>query len=456
MSSSEKPLRIFISGNSTEFKRLRGVATEAVLSRGWIPIAQDHFATQHGALPEVLQKLVSSCDATICLVGRCYGSEPRSRPPGKRRRSYTQMEYDMAREARQPVFLMVAAGEALKTCDGETPESAELAGLQQEFLREITEDNQLRHPFHDENELRMRILGISLSPLPRPQWRMPLAAAACVVLLLGYVLGRDKGTGKANGDSGSRPPPPAVVGGGGTEGPGGGKAPEPIPSPPSEPGSKTNHLGMQFLPLGTSASGGMLFLSRLETRGKDWRAYAVAAGVAYSTDSTHDMHPVQSVTLNRMVLFCEWLTAEEVAKGQLPPGGGYRLPTWDEWARAAGVKGSAALYAWESAHALEGPALANFCGRENAIGNSLLPNDHFIKTAPCGMFPPNQGGFCDLAGNVAEVCAVRGSRPVVCGGSWKDMDMEHMNLAAPRAYDATEDVVETVGFRCVLELPPPR
>ena len=66
-------------------------------------------------------------------MGEMFGSEPHDRGKGEPRRSYTQMEYDLARELRKPTFLLVSAPAA--DFDPHPPEPAELGRLQAEFRR---------------------------------------------------------------------------------------------------------------------------------------------------------------------------------------------------------------------------------------------------------------------------------------------------------------------------------
>jgi len=450
MSSADRPPRIFISGNSEEFGHFRQVATEAVLRKGWTPVAQDHFATQHGSLPQLLKNLVASCDAVICLVGIRFGHAPRQAPGQGKVRSYTQMEYDFARAAKKPVYLMF--GKDLP----EGPEqSAEQAELQRAFIEEIKQTNDIREVFRNDDELRLRILGISTPPLSRRRSAaLPLAGVGLALVLgAGILASKPKSGGNLPTDPGvaKTASEDAKDDDGRTaekkEGPG---------APPSR--TMTNSLGMQFLPLGETASGAIIYLSRWETRIGDWQAFGADTGSPYDPpQGTSKLHPVSRVTLSKMVAFCEWLTAREASAGNIPPGAKYRLPTVNEWRMAAGLAPDTAgpFYPWGSASdPASVPAVANFSGRESAIGNTALPDDNFTKTAPVGSFPAfSSGGFQDLAGNVGEVCTIPGLRPMICGGDWQDMDFERMNLASPREYNPVDDVSETVGFRCALEIP---
>ena len=445
--SSPLPLRIFISGNSKEFKEFRRVATEAVLSRGWVPVAQDHFATEHGSLPDLLKKLVVSCDATICLVGKCYGFEPHTRAAGAARRSYTQMEYDFGRAAGMPVFIMLAEGVGE---GGGNMEGAELAALQKSFVQAIKDDNQLWHSFSTGDELKLRILGIPSNLLAEPSTkpREPFPSrglwaglAFAAALVVGVVWKRADSP-----DEGQKPVVKQDT------------APAPVQPPAVVATSRkvVNSLGMEFLPL-EIVGGQEVLISKWETRIRDWKSFTHAAGIPehHTPDGALDLQPVTDITLSSMVAFCSWLTSHETAAGNLPAGAFYRLPTEEEWRRAAGVQAGEdkSIFAWDGLSVPESRAMANFAGRESAIGNPQLPDDHYVKTAPVGSFPSNKAGLFDIAGNIGEVCSVPGGKPVICGGDWQDQDFARMNLAASRPYEGTDDISETVGFRCVLEMP---
>lgn len=128
--------------------------------------------------------------------------------------------------------------------------------------------------------------------------------------------------------------------------------------------------------------------------------------------------PVVQITWEQAALYCNWLSQQESLapfysvegdriSGFDPASKGYRLPTEAEWAWAARVDGSSESllkfpwgaqlpppdnhgnYADISAAPILGRILANY-------------NDSFLGTAPVGSFDPNNNGFHDMGGNVAE------------------------------------------------------
>jgi len=113
-------------------------------------------------------------------------------------------------------------------------------------------------------------------------------------------------------------------------------------------------------------------------------------------------HPVQQVSRDDAILFCNWLSrrsglgvsyerargADGVEQWRVLPGAvGYRLPTESEWERAC---------RW-------GTTTAFHCSDDE----SFLPDYARISAAttlPGGSLLPNAGGFYDMHGNVMEWC----------------------------------------------------
>lgn len=164
-------------------------------------------------------------------------------------------------------------------------------------------------------------------------------------------------------------------------------------------------------------------------------------------------NPVDSVSWDDAVFFCQKLTAREAAAGRLPPGWSYALPTdaqWDEF--SAGASLAAAVTSVETAR-----------GSTAAVGGS----------------PPNALGLRDTIGNVWEWCADwytdvirrKDSNPdlppgallggheeeqiykVLRGGAWDTSPSDHFTPAARLRYAPGMCNYRT-GFRCVLLKPP--
>lgn len=91
--------QVFISAVSADLRTVRKAVRDAVSNQQWHPVSQDHFdVPTHRAVAAMLRKKIEACDALIHIVGRAYGFEPQQREPDDRRRSYTQLEYDIACE----------------------------------------------------------------------------------------------------------------------------------------------------------------------------------------------------------------------------------------------------------------------------------------------------------------------------------------------------------------------
>jgi hypothetical protein len=100
---------VFLSATTADLGSYRREIKDALLTLGIFPVEQSNFALAYGRLTKVLHDLIGRCDAVVHLAGFHYGAEPAKPPPGQPRRSYTQMEYYVARELQKPIFLFLAA-----------------------------------------------------------------------------------------------------------------------------------------------------------------------------------------------------------------------------------------------------------------------------------------------------------------------------------------------------------
>jgi len=138
-----------------------------------------------------------------------------------------------------------------------------------------------------------------------------------------------------------------------------------------------------------------------------------------------DDHPVDSVTWNDAMTFCQKLTAKE--KAQLPTGFSYSLPTEKQWEMLAGntdIKSAVMKY-----------------------------NGNCSSTARVGSLAPNSLGLYDVRGNVMEWCldAHDPSYHVLRGGAW-DISVEPSTRLEFHNYvQNPAEKKNDYGFRIVLE-----
>lgn len=188
-------------------------------------------------------------------------------------------------------------------------------------------------------------------------------------------------------------------------------------------------------------------------------------------DQTDD-HPVVNVSWDDAVAFCKWASKASGRK--------YRLPTEAEWEYAARARVEAHPRFF-FATAAELPLVANVADDATRLQleadlpgktvKSFAGDDGYPFTAPVGTFKPNPFGLYDVIGNVSEWCEDY-------YGPWDNLPIKdpvqlepdpegrrfarggsHLATSAVRIlgrfrYQPGEVSVE-VGFRVVVELPPP-
>jgi hypothetical protein len=105
---------IFISGVSHEFGSFRDAVENEIEKKGCFAENQPNFHTDHTTVEEMLRRRLHDSDAVIHIVGFRFGAEPNQRPANAPRRSYTQMEFDIARGLQKPVYVFLSAGPSVR------------------------------------------------------------------------------------------------------------------------------------------------------------------------------------------------------------------------------------------------------------------------------------------------------------------------------------------------------
>ena len=127
---------VFVSAVTRELGSVRKLVKKGLEDNDYHAVEQDNFPPDYRDLQEKLLRRINSCDAMVHIAGQCYGAEPPERPADVPRRSYTQLEYDIAVELGKPVYVFVTGAEF--PADRYQPEPAELRELQAAHRRRLT------------------------------------------------------------------------------------------------------------------------------------------------------------------------------------------------------------------------------------------------------------------------------------------------------------------------------
>ncbi|MBU6300968.1 MAG: SUMF1/EgtB/PvdO family nonheme iron enzyme, partial [Verrucomicrobia bacterium] len=132
--------------------------------------------------------------------------------------------------------------------------------------------------------------------------------------------------------------------------------------------------------------------------------YEAVIGTNPSTNTaTGPQGPVENLSWFEAEAFCQRLTDRERARGTIPPGWEYRLPTEAQWEYACRA-GTTTAYSFGD----EVEKLHQFGNYNDKTGNfpdaDEEHDDGKEYSAPVGSYPPNPWGFVDMHGNVFEWC----------------------------------------------------
>ncbi len=150
----------------------------------------------------------------------------------------------------------------------------------------------------------------------------------------------------------------------------------------------------------------------------------------------HAGYPALSMSHFAAQRFCEWLSQKT--------GRTYRLPTEAEWAHACALNGKPEVKLKDAA---------------------WFGDNADDKTHPVGIQAAGALGIFDMAGNAAEWATAADSKPITCGGSYRD-DPDRVGCAARLAPSASWNASDPqlpkskwwladcpfVGFRVVCEM----
>ncbi len=235
-----------------------------------------------------------------------------------------------------------------------------------------------------------------------------------------------------------------------------------------------NSMGVKFVPLGE------ILMAATEVRRRDYGEFSKATNARRprqlpDTAQKGAAFPVVDVDREEARAFCNWLTKRERDMQIIEKTDRYRLPTDEEWSRAAGLppergkdpaerNGRArGIYPW----GYDWPppkGVDNFADISAERRGSLEKvihgyDDKFPTLAAVTALPANSKGFVGLAGNVSEwVDSDYELNPAdkskamgtVRGGNWRSENPDELLSSARQAWPPSTRSFE-IGFRIVLE-----
>lgn len=147
-----KKLQVFISSTYQDLKSERQAAVSAILKAGHIPAGMELFTAGDESQLEVIKRWIDESDVLMLILGSRYGTlEPISGL------SYTQFEYNYARDLKKPIFAIVMDDHSyqLNWAKFSDAQEAALRRKYEAFKKEVK--SSLCAFFTDEKDIRIAI-----------------------------------------------------------------------------------------------------------------------------------------------------------------------------------------------------------------------------------------------------------------------------------------------------------
>jgi tetratricopeptide (TPR) repeat protein len=202
-----RDVRVFVSAVTRELGTVREVVKNALLDMDHHAVEQRNFPPDYRDLIDKLRERIDSCEAVVHIAGRCYGSEPAQRPPDAPRRSYTQLEYDIAVERKKPIYVFLT-GDGFPA-DPHDPETPELRELQQAHRDRLTSSGKDYNPTTSVQELDQKVRSLQIQvkrltgELRRVDQKVVVAALLSTIVLGSLIAVAYLGLGRAARDVGN-------------------------------------------------------------------------------------------------------------------------------------------------------------------------------------------------------------------------------------------------------------
>ena len=153
-----KRTEVFISAASGDLRTVREMVKQGLLTMGCFPIEQTNFEPDYRTVRQMLETRIAQCDAVIHIVGVRYGAEPdpASVPEGQARRSYTQMEAEIARKLGKKLYVFLCPEDF--PYDQESPaESDEKRELQRAYRQQVAERESVHTPVRSREDIALKV-----------------------------------------------------------------------------------------------------------------------------------------------------------------------------------------------------------------------------------------------------------------------------------------------------------
>ena len=139
-----KKFQVFISSTYIDLVKQRQAVTRATLKLGHIPVGMEMFNAGDETQWRIITRAIDECDFYAVIIAHRYGSK-------KRKKSYTQLEYEYAKKAGIPVMAFVIKDDAEWPAKYIDKSDSDVTPLNE--FKKLAKKNKMAQFWENENDL---------------------------------------------------------------------------------------------------------------------------------------------------------------------------------------------------------------------------------------------------------------------------------------------------------------
>lgn len=161
----QRKYQIFVSSTYSDLAEARRGVTEAIQRLNHFPVGMEQFSADDDEQWQIIRETLEQTDYYICIIGHRYGSLSNDG------RSFTEKEWDYARELGIPIMSFIRERDAATTPQERESDPKQVEGLDG-FIGKVKAEKMVEF-WRDAGDLNQKVITAlvkAFSRKPRPGW----------------------------------------------------------------------------------------------------------------------------------------------------------------------------------------------------------------------------------------------------------------------------------------------